>query len=40
MTDVALGYTTDSQAVTEGVKEVLKCYVINLGHRTGNEPKS
>ena len=35
MTDVTLGYTTDSQAVTGGVKEVLERYVSKLGQLSG-----
>ncbi len=33
--DVTLGYTTDSPAVTEGVKEVLERYVSDLGQLAG-----
>ena len=40
MKDVTLGYTTDSAAVTEGVKEVLERYVSDLGQLTGVHPET
>ena len=40
MRDVTLGYTTDSQAVTEGVKEVLEHYVSDLGQLRGAQTET
>jgi hypothetical protein len=40
MTDLTLGYSTDSQALTDGVKEVLGRYVSSLGQLIGGQPES
>ena len=40
MTDLTLGYSTDSQALTDGVKEVLGHYVSSLGQLIGGQPES